>query len=57
VREPDPVNPKAQEAIGEIVRCVRTGFTGSLVIDFKDGQPLTLKLTECRRLGRETRSD
>lgn len=45
--------PKVREAVEEIARCVRTRFTGNLVFDFKEGVPLSVKATECRKLGRK----
>ena len=48
---PKSTNPKVLDALEQIVQRARTGFTGSLVFDFKDGVPLALKVTESRRLG------
>jgi hypothetical protein len=42
-----------REAIEEVARCVRTGFTGSLVFEFKDGIPLERKAVDCLRLGKK----
>jgi len=53
---PVGANPKVREAIEEVARCVRVGFTGSLVFEFKDGIPLAVKVTECRRLTRKDAS-
>lgn len=50
VRELEGVNPRVQECFGEIVTCVRNGFTGTLSLDFKDGVPLSVKVTKARRL-------
>lgn len=46
----ESVNPRVQECFGEIVACVRCGFTGTLAIDWKDGVPLSVKVTKSRRL-------
>ena len=51
---PPGANPKVREAIEEVARCVRVGFTGSLVFEFKDGIPQERKVIDCRRLGKPT---
>ena len=48
---PPAATPKIREAQDEVLRLARSGFTGTLVFDFKDGVPLAVKVTESRRLG------
>lgn len=43
-------NPRVQECVQEIARCVQTAFTGTLTFDLKDGVPMSVKVTKCRRL-------
>lgn len=49
----EAVSPKVQECFGEIVGCVKSGFTGSLDFDFKDGVPTGVRKTECKRFSRK----
>lgn len=48
---PAKANPKAREALEEVARCVRVGFTGNLIFSFKDGYPTGVQRTEIRRFG------
>ena len=41
---------QTRTALEEMLRRAASGFTGSLVFDFKDGVPLSVKVTESRRL-------
>jgi len=48
---PANANPKVHEALEDLLACVRQGFTGSLLLDFKDGIPLVRRRTETHRFG------
>ena len=50
---PADASPKVREAVAELLNRAHTRFTGSLLVDFKDGIPLAVKVTECRRLGKQ----
>lgn len=50
------LTPQAEQAIEELVRRVRDGFTGSLVLEFKDGVPQLARTTSVRRFKSEKRS-
>jgi len=51
---PELTEPKVRRGIGKFIRCVRTGFTGSLDFDFKDGVPMGVRRTDCERFGKPT---
>lgn len=42
---------QATQAIATLVRCVRNGLTGSLVVHFKDGIPMKAETTSSERFG------
>lgn len=42
--------PKVREALEEVARCASSNFTGSLTFDFKEGIPLSRKITDSKRL-------
>jgi hypothetical protein len=49
-------SPRVREFVDEVLQAAKTGFTGTLALDFKDGMPMGVRKTSVRRLGRETLS-
>lgn len=49
------LSPQVEQAIEEVMRRVRDGFTGSLVLELKDGVPQLVRATSVRRFKNEKR--
>ena len=47
---PASLSVQTRAALEEVLGRAASGFTGTLVFDFKDGVPLAMKVTESRRL-------
>mgnify|MGYP001302715008 FL=1 len=53
VSAPELADPKLLRCIGEHIQCMRSGFTGSLDFDYKDGVPMGRRMTDCQRFNRK----